>query len=207
MVPLVLLAMMLGSLIGGIVLTVFGNQTAVDAGSAFLGNFALVFTSGLIAPQKRVKTTFVFEGLVILIAIISLVLSVAANVEGLSDRTPYQKILIPVSQVLGGLYAVFLLPPLIIPGTLLEQLWKEIMSLGVIIILLGIVISLCGLLARVFAGTWAGTVTGLGVITLGIATWLFPFVHLSLRMRKLSIIMNDLMKKNDNVSDDIKRSQ
>ncbi len=206
MVPLAFLAMMLGSLLGGVALAVFGNQTAVDTGSAFLGCFALVFAAGLIAPTKRVKTTLVFVGLIALLAIISLGLSVATNVEGLADRPPLQKILIPVSQILGGLYAAFLLPPLITPGILLEQLWKEIRVLGVVVILFGIVISLGGMLARMFAGTWAGAATGLVVIALGFATWLFPITHLFLRMRRLPAAMNDLMSQNDNSSNDATRT-
>jgi len=205
-VPLAILAMMLGSLLGGAALAVFGNQTAVDTGSAFWGCFALVFTAGLIAPSKRGKTTLVFAGLIALLAIIRLVVSVATEGNVLADQSPLQKILIPVSQILGGLYAAFLLPPLVTPGTLLEQLWKEINALGTIVIFLGIVISLGGLLARVFAGTWAGAATGLGVIALGVATWLFPFAHLFLRMRRLPAAINDLMSKNGNSSDETKKT-
>lgn len=202
MVPVAFVAMMLGSLLGGIALSVFGNQVAVDTGSAFWGCFALVFAAGLIAPTKRGKTTLVFAGLIALIAIISLVLSVATSFEGFADRPPLQKILIPVSQILGALYAAFLLPPLVTPGTLLEQLWKEINTLGMVVVLFGIVISLGGLVARVFAGTWAGAATGLGVIALGVATWLFPFAHVLLRMRRLPAAMNNLMSQKDNSSDD-----
>ena len=197
MVPLAFIAMMLGSLLGGLALSVFGNQTATDTGSAFWGCFALVFAAGLIAPAKRGKTTLVFAGLNALFALILLGLSVATNIESFTDQTPLQKILVPVSQILGGLYAAFLLPPLVTPGALLEQLWKEIIALGVTVILFGIVISLGGLLARVVAGTWAGVATGLGVIALGVATWLFPFAHLFLRMRRLPAAMNDLMNQND----------
>ena len=177
MAPLAFLAMMLGSLLGGIALSVFGNQTAVDSGSAFLGYFALVFIAGLIAPAKRGNTTLIFAGLVTLLALVSLVASFATSIEGFADQPTLHKILIPVSQVLGALYAAFLLPPLVTPGILLEQLWKEINILGVVVISLGIVISLGGLVARVFANTWAGATTGLGVIVLGFLTWMFPFAH------------------------------
>ena len=205
MAPLAFLAMMLGSLLGGIALSVFGNQTAVDSGSAFFGCFALVFIAGLIAPAKRGNTTLIFAGLVTLLALVSLVASIATSLEGFADRPPLQKILIPVSQILGGLYAAFLLPPLVNPGTLLEQLWKEINALGMVVILLGIVISLGGLVAQVFAGTWAGAATGLGVLALGVATWLFHFAHVLLRMR-LPAAMNNLMSQNDNSSDDTTRT-
>ena len=206
MAPLAFLAMMLGSLLGGIALSVFGNQVAVDAGSPFLGCFALVFVAGLIAPTKRDKTMLVFAGLIALLALISIVLSVATSFEGFADRPPLQKILIPVSQILGGLYAAFLLPPLVTPGTLLEQLWKEINALGMVVILFGIVISMGGLVVRVFAGSWAGTATGLGVIALGVATWLFPFAHILLRMRRLPAAKNNLMSQKDNSSEDTTRT-
>ncbi len=185
MVPLAILAMMLGSLLGGIVLSAFGNQTAMDSSSAFMGCFALVFIAGLIAPANKKKTTLIFAGLVTLIALISMVASVATSIEGFEDQSTLHKILIPVSQILGSLYATFLLPPLVTPDTSLEQLWKEINSLGIIVITLGIVVSLGGLVTRVFASTWAGVATGLGVIAFGLLTWLFPFAHVLLRMRKV----------------------
>jgi len=184
MVPLAILAMMLGSLFGGIVLSVFGNQTAIDSSSAFFSCFALVFIAGFIAPAKRSNTTLLFAGLVTLLALVSLVVSVATSIEGFADQPTLHKILIPVSQILGALYAAFLLPPLVTPGILLEKLWKEINVLGITVIFLGIVISLGGLMARVFAGTWAGAATGLGVFVLGLLTWAFPFAHVFLRMRR-----------------------
>ena len=205
MAPLAFLAMMLGSFLGGIALSVFGNQTAVDSGSAFFGCFALVFIAGLIAPAKRGNTMLIFAGLVTLLALVSLVVSIATSLEGFADRPPLQKVLVPVSQILGGLYAAFLLPPLVTPGTLLEQLWKEINSLGMVVILLGIVISLGGLVARVLAGTWVGAATGLGVIALGVATWLFSFAHVFLRIRRLPATMNSSMSQNNNSSDDATR--
>jgi len=197
-VPLVLLAGMSGSLLGGIALSVFGNQVAIDAGSAFWGCFALVFAAGLIAPTKRDKTTLVFAGLIALLAIISLVLSVATSLEGVADRSPLQKILIPVCQILGGLYAAFLLPP---PGTSLDLRWQLINVLGMVVICFGIVISLGGFVVRVFAGSWAGVATGLGVIALGAATWLFPFAHVLLRMMILeAALKNNLMSQRNNSS-------
>ncbi len=122
MIPLAILAMMLGSLFGGIVFSVFGNQTTVDSSSAFFGCFALVFVAGFIAPAKRRNTVLIFAGVVILLALVSLVASVTTSIEGFADRPILQKILIPVSQILGVLYAAFILPPLVTPGTLLEQI-------------------------------------------------------------------------------------
>lgn len=190
MLPVALLAMMSGSLLGGFALSLFGNQSAADSGSAFLGCFALVFVAGLIAPTKRGKTSLVFAGLIALLALVSLVISFTTSVEGFADRPYLLKILIPTSQILGGLYAAFLLPPLATSGTMLEQLWKEITALGAVVIILGVAISLGGVIARMFVGTWVGVFLGLGVVTLGIATWLFPFAHIFLRMRGISAAMD-----------------
>ena len=198
LVPLAIIALMLGSLFGGIVLSVFGNQTAMDSSSAFFGCFALVFIAGFIAPAKRSNTALIFAGVVILLSLISLVVSFATSIEGFADRPTLQKILIPVSQILGALYAAFLLPPLVTPGTLLEQIWKEINALGIVVILFGILISLGGLVARIFVSTWAGATTGLGVIVFGIATWLFSFVHVFLRTRKFTANMTKTDYKSKN---------
>lgn len=185
--PLALLALMLGSLLGGFTFSIFGNQSAVDSGSAFLGCFALVFVASFIAPVKRGKISLIFAGLIVLLALISLILSFTTSLEGFANQSVLLKVLIPVSQILGGLYAAFLLPPLVTPGTLLEQLWKEIIALGTVVVLFGIIISLGGLVTRVFTGTWVGVAIGLGVIALGGVTWLFPYAHLFLRVRKLQL--------------------
>jgi len=201
MIPLALVAMMLGSFLGGFAFAVWGNQTAMDSASAFFGCFALVFTAGFIAPSKRAKTTLVFVGLITLLALLSLIVSLTTNFEGLGDQPPLRKIIIPVSQILGGLYAAFILPPLITPGTLLEQLWKEISALGAVVVFFGIIICLGGFMARFFAGTWAGVVTGTGVIALGIATWFFPMVHLLFRMRKLPVAMGQIINQETSMPD------
>ncbi|MDD5645288.1 MAG: hypothetical protein PHO00_07590 [bacterium] len=198
MIPLAIIAMMLGSLFSGIIFSIFGNQIAVDSSSAFFGCFALVFIAGFIAPVKRSNTALIFACVVFLLALVSLVASFATSIEGFADRSTIQKILIPVSQILGALYAAFLLPPLITPGTLLEQIWKEINTLGIVVILFGILISIGGLVARIFVTTWAGATIGLGVIILGISTWLFPFAHVFLCMRKLTATMTKTDHKSKN---------
>ncbi len=88
MAPLALLALMLGSLLGGLALSLFGNQLAMDSASALLGCFAMVFTAGLIAPSKRAKTTLICAGLVTLLALITLAASIATDFEGLGDQPP-----------------------------------------------------------------------------------------------------------------------
>lgn len=198
MVPVALVAAMLGSFTGGLALSVFGNQLTMDAASAFLGSFMLVFAAGFVAPSKRGRTTLVFLCIIAVLTLLSLIAAIVTDFEGLGDQPPLRKVLIPVSQILGALYAAFILPPLATPGTLLEQLWKEISSLGAVVILFGVIASVAGLLARVFAGTWAGLTTGMGIIVLGIATWFFPFIHLLFRMRRIPAAMEEIMNQDKN---------
>ena len=191
LVPVAVLSGMLGSFAGGIAISVLGSQSLTDAGSAFLGSFSLAFTAGLIAPSKRGKTTIVVAGVIILLAILSFVLSVGTNIEEFADRPTLDRILIPVAQILGALFAIFLLPPMVVPGATLEDLWREISVLGSIVVLLGILISLVGLLVGLLGTTWVGFTTGLGVIVVGAATWLFPLVHLFSRIRKVEKAFRD----------------
>lgn len=107
MLPVAFLAGMLGSLLGGLALAVFGNQMAMDSASAFLGCFALAFIAGLIAPSKRENTTLIFAGLVTVLAVVCLVASITTDIEGFGDQPLFRKILIPVSQIFGGLCAVW----------------------------------------------------------------------------------------------------
>lgn len=190
-VPVAVFAGMLGSLAGGIAFTIFGSQSLVDAGSAFLGSFTLAFIAGLVAPSKRSKTTLAFAGVIVFLAILSFVLSVATDIEEFADRPTLDKILIPVAQILGALFAIFLLPPIVVPGATLEDLWREITALGSSVLVLGVLISLVGLLVGLLGTTWVGFTTGLGVIALGAATWVSPLVHLFSRLRKVGKALRD----------------
>ena len=201
-IPGALVVGMVASLAGGIVLSIFGNQSLTDAGSAFFGPFAAAFAGGLIAPTKRTKTTVVLASVIVFLALLSFVLSVATNLEGFADRPPLDKVLVPVSQILGVLYAVFLLPPTVTRGATLEQLWKEVIALGVTVVLLGVVISAAGVLVGLFAETWTGLTTGLGVFVLGAVTWSFPFFHLSFRARRIRRAMDELLTRDTNVKKD-----
>ena len=201
-VPGAFLDGMLGSLSGGIALRIFGSQSLIDAGSAFFGSFALAFAGGLIAPSRKSKTTLVFASVIVFLALLAFVLSVLSNLEGFADRRTLDKVLIPVAQILGALYALFLLPPMVIPRTTLEQLWREIIALGTTVVLLGILISLVGLLVGLLARTWVGLTTGLGVLAIGSATLLFPWIHLFLRFRRFEANMGDLLRGKSNLTQD-----
>jgi len=191
-IPGAVIAGMVASLAGGIALSIFGNQSLTDAGSAFFGPFAGAFAGGLIAPTKRTKTTVVLASVIVFLALLSFVLSVATNLEGFADRRTLDKVLVPVSQILGALYAVFLLPPAVTRGATLEQLWKEVIALGTVVIFIGILISAVGVLVGFLGQTWVGLATGLGVFVLGAVTWLFPYCHLFFRARRTRRAIDEL---------------
>jgi len=103
MIPVATLSMMVGSLIGGIVLGIFGNQLAMDTASAFLGIFAFLFTAGLIAPTKRRGTTLIFLIIISVLGLIQITVSLVTGFELMNDITPLRQILIPLAQLLGAL--------------------------------------------------------------------------------------------------------
>jgi len=194
-IPGALVAGMLGSLAGGIVLAVFRNQSLIDSGSAFFGSFVLAFVAGLIAPTKRSKTTLAFASVIALLALLTFVLSVATDIQVFADRRTLDKVLIPVSQILGALYAAFLFPPIIIRGTTLERFWRELIALGTVVVMIGILISVVGVFVGFFGRTWVGLTTGLGVFAVGVVTWLFPYCHLLFRIRKAQDFITDSFKQ------------
>ncbi len=105
MIPVLIIAMMIGSLTGGVVCGIFGNQLATDTASAFFGMFTLIITAGFIAPTKRRGTTLVFLILISLLGLFQIIVSVATGFQVLSDLTPVRQILIPAGQILGALLA------------------------------------------------------------------------------------------------------
>ena len=201
-VPGAILAGMIGSISGGIALSVFRNQALADAGSAFLGCFSLAFVAGLIAPSKRVKTTIVFACIIACTAALSFVISVAFDFKAFSSYTTLAKVLVPVAQILGALYALFLLPPVVIPNAKLEDLWREIRILGNFVFFFGILVSLVGLVVGLLGYSWVGLITGLGVITLGISTFIFPFIHLYFRVTKFEDKFERSFSEENNTTDD-----
>lgn len=105
MIPVLIIAMMIGSLTGGIICGIFGNQLATDTASAFFGMFTLIVTAGFIAPSKQRGTTLVFLILISLLGLFQIIVSMATGFQVLSDLSPVRQILIPAGQILGALLA------------------------------------------------------------------------------------------------------
>jgi len=92
---------MFGSALSGLVASVVGNQTAMDTASAFFGPLAFILAAGRIAPSRRNQTVLILAGLVVVVALLSLVLATWMSVEEFN-------VLIPLAQCLAALCAVFL---------------------------------------------------------------------------------------------------
>jgi 4-amino-4-deoxy-L-arabinose transferase-like glycosyltransferase len=180
----VLIAIVINLLLGLLLIKIgFQNQTLLDGVSAFVFSFLFVFSVGMLAPTKQTKVATILFMIIILLAILSFILAIL-GVEVFAERTMPSRLSIPVLQILGALYAVFLVPPFTIRGTTLERLWKEIVALGITVMIFGGILSIVGLIIGITVRTWATFFIGIIVLGMGIVTELFPYIHLFLRFQK-----------------------
>ena len=193
LLPGAILGGMVGSLVGGIAASLFG-QAASDTGSAFFGTFAFVCAAGMIAPSQRTRVIMGAASLVAVLAFLSFALSTFTAVEEFATLSAREKILTPVGQFLGGLYALFILPPLVTPGSTLERLWREIVTLGTLVAMFGAVVAAIGVAVALLGRGSIGLGVGLGVLLLGAVTWLFPFAHLRLRVNRAVALIDAATK-------------
>lgn len=186
--PGAVLAGMIGSLGGGILAIPFG-QFAMDTSSAFFGTLAFVCAAGVIAPARRSKTALIAASFVSLLALFRFTLSIFTTVQPFAGLSTGEKILIPIAQLLGSLYAVFIVPPLVAKGSTLEDLWREIVALGTTVVMFGALVIVLGLVFGLLGRGWIGFRIGFGVLGLGALTWCFPFVHVRLRLGRAKALM------------------
>jgi len=180
----VLIAFVVNLLLGLLLIKIgFQNQTFLDGVSAFVFSFSFVFSAGMLAPAKHTKVATILFVIIILLAILSFILAIL-GVEVFAERTMPGRLSIPVSQILGALYAMFLVPPFAIRGTTLERLRKEIVALGTTVMVFGGILSIVGLIIGITVRTWATFFIGVIVLGMGIVTELFPYIHLFLRVQK-----------------------
>jgi hypothetical protein len=183
LLPVAILAGMVGSVTGGIVAILFG-QTAMDTTSAFLFTFAFVFAAGLVAPSHRLRVGIAATSLVALLALGTFVLSTFTSIDEFVRLSQTARILTPVAQFLGALYALVIFSSVVKTGTTLESLWREILTLGVLVAMFGATLTIMGLVVGVIGRGWLVLGVGVGVLCLAAVTLLFPFVHPLLRTRK-----------------------
>jgi len=161
----------------------FQNQTFLDGVSTFVFSFLFVFSAGMLAPAKHTKVATILSMIIILLVILGFILAIL-GVEAFIERTIQDTFSISVIQILGVLYAMFLVPPFTIRGSTLERLWKEIIALGTIVMIFGGILSIVGLIIGITIRTWATFFIGVIILGIGIVTELFPYIHLFLKFKK-----------------------
>lgn len=177
--PMALLIAIIGNLLLGLILigVGFGNQVFLDGVSAFVGSFLFVFSAGFFAPFKRTKVIGILFGIIVFLAILSFILAIL-GADVFVERVMPSRLSVPVLQILGALYAMFLIPPLTARGTILEQLWKEIVALGVTVMIFGGILLIAGLIIGIIVQTWTTLFVGIIVLGMGLVTELLPYIHL-----------------------------
>ena len=113
-----------------------------------------------------------------------------------AERTMPGMLAIPVLQILGALYAIFLVPPFIFRDYSLERLWKEIVALGTSVMIFGVILSIIGLIMGFTIRMWATFFLGVIVLGMGIITGLFPYIHLFFKTQRAIKRMQSMMKGN-----------
>lgn len=194
----VLIATAVNLLVGLLLIKIgFQNQTFLDSVSAFVFSFLFVFSAGILTPAKHTKVATIFFVIIILLAILSFILAIL-GVAVFAERTMPSRLSVSALQILGALYAMFLVPPFTIRGTTLERLWKETVALGTIVMLFGGILSIVGLIIGITVRAWATFFIGIIVLGMGIVTELFPYIHLFLRVQKakrMASIFNSRIKR------------
>jgi hypothetical protein len=187
LLPCAIAALMIGSFAGGMIASLFGifGQAVADTGSAFAGPLAFVFMCCLLAPTHRRTVGVAAASLIGILALGTVLFSNFTTVEEFARLSTRERVVTPVAQVLGALYALFIGLPFLNAGVLLEDLWREIRTLGLIIIIFGTFMAVIGLGFGVVGYEWLGFNVALGVMLLGVMTWLFPIFHVTIRMKSL----------------------
>lgn len=183
----ILIAIVVNLLLGLLLIKIgFQNQTFLDGVSAFVFSFLFVFSAGVLAPTKRDKVILILFGIIVFLAILSFILAIL-GVEVFTERTMPDRLSIPVLQILGALYAMFLVPCFTTRGTTLERLWREIIALGTTVVVFGAILLIVGLIVGIIAGSWTTLSVGVVVLGIGTITWIFPYIHLFLRVKMIGL--------------------
>jgi len=184
--PLALLVAIVGNLLFGLGFIGVGlqNQIFLNGVSGFIFSFLLVFSAGIFAPSRHAVVAICLGGVLTLLAILSFVLAIL-GVHGFVERVMPDRLSIPVLQILGALYAVFLVPCFIVPGATLERFWQEVIALGTVVVIFGLILSTTGVIIGIVTRIWTTFAVGGIVMGMGITTWFFPYVHLFLRARRI----------------------
>lgn len=79
----------------------------------------------------------------------------------------------------------------------LENLWRKINTWGVLIGSLGVLVSITGLIIGFLDLSWIPFQIGIIVLIIGVITWIFPFIHATLRMGKVNQYAKNIPKEKE----------
>jgi len=169
-------ASLLGAFLGYSAAAALFGDTPMQTSAAFLGTVAFIAVAGIIVPTHRNIVTITIAAIVTLVAIAAFLLSVFTTRQPYATMSPALKVLIPVTQILACIYAVFGVQRLFTKQ--LEPLIRKINQLGVAIVSFGLLVTIIGLIAGVSSNLWFGFAVGLCIIALGVVTWLVPRIRI-----------------------------
>jgi hypothetical protein len=173
--PGAVVASLIGAFMGYYAGAVFAD-TAAQTSAAFFGALAFAMAAGLIAPTHRTVVTIVIASFVSLIALMAFALSEFTELEPYAKMPETLKVVIPLAQILGGIYAIFWLQQLL--ASKLDYLLLKMRQLVWSVVLLGILVTIIGLVVVIAYQRWIGFYAGLGIIGLAFITWLFQRINL-----------------------------
>jgi hypothetical protein len=179
--PGAVVASLIGALLGYYAGVSFG-EIAAQTSAAFVGSLAFVLAAGIIAPVRRAGVTVVISSIVALVAGMAFVLSEFTNLEPYARMPETLKVLIPVAQLLGGIYANFWLQQLF--ATKLDSLLRKMRQLVWSLASLGLLLTTLGLAVGIVNRHWVGLSVGLGVLALAFVTWVLQKTNLLFSTRR-----------------------
>jgi hypothetical protein len=168
-------ASLIGAFLGYYAGAVFGDAAA-QTSAAFFGSLAAILTAGYIAPTHHTVVTIVLTSIVSLVALTAFTLSEFTTLEPYSKMPDVLKVLIPLAQILGGVYAIFWLQQLL--ASKLDYLLRKMRELVWCVASLGVLVTIVGLVVGLVNQRWLGLAVGLGILALAFVTWLLQKINL-----------------------------
>src|SRR4051812_18399081 len=169
------LASLMGAFLGYYAGAFFGDIPA-QTSAAFFGSLAAIMIAGYIAPTHRTVVTIVLTSIVSFVALAAFTLSAFTTLEPYSKMPDALKVLIPLAQILGGIYASFWLQQLL--ASKLNHMLRKMRELVWCVACLGVLVSIAGVVVGLANQKWLGLIIGFGILALAFITWLLQKLNL-----------------------------
>lgn len=170
LIPVAIVALMFGSLAGGIIASAFGQDISY-VGSGFFGSFFFVSTACAMAPYKKARAGQISSLMLAVLAMGTVILGNFTEIPEFHDLPDISKVTVPVFQIVGALYAMFIALPLILKAGTAEIFGRELAGASTVVVMLGVLVSSIGVVVGFLGAGWLTFMTGLVIVGLGIMTW------------------------------------